>query len=1119
MSLFTFRRSALSLANSMCARTAVFAVLSGVCVQAHAQLDIVAGSPIYNLPISVPPGIGGMAPRLQLEFNGSAAAGSGWAIKGVSLITRCPSTKLVDGRDIAVTFSTSDRLCLDGQRLIQTNETGVVSGVQQNDALGGAGMVREYRTETDSFARIRAYGMAGGNASNGPAYFKVWTKGGQIIEYGVNSNATSNAQITAQGRAVVVAWPVSRIADLNGNFSDFQYDQRDVASGSAVSGAPLPGREWKLAEVRYTGNGSQAPANKVVFEYVDRAAQDRSESFHHGSKAVGIWMLSKIRTYVSGVAVKTVALTYELGPVSRRSRPKQIRECAGATETKCMPATTFNYAPDVAPSYVANQVFKGNAISWLQFNTTGNSRGVLLGNFAGSGRTDILQWSTNAGDNWIFRSTGTGYFSSELLKFSQPLFSNDACLRSSTAADFNGDGVTDILTISQVNVNCPGLQNTLYLSSRYSFAGKNVPIDFTQTSARVTYHTVCSDNDPMKAPSPSSPMTAMKSTTMSPMLAQSCMGTMEPDGSSSRTAGRSYHLVDANNDGRIDVFTSDLPAYARTMDPPDDAALCAGKVCTRLYLQQADGAFVESATNLASRSIYTVPATASNEYWHQPNQAFVNGDKLPDLITSSGVWLARGDGNYDLNGAANIADGCRYSLDVNGDERTDCLPTVFSIAHQKLYVGDGTSMRQLSNFNLTTPGHELLQLGMNGTVQTAGMVTGDVDGDGRSDIIRWKDDPAQNTVYLSNGDGTFTAAGGMGLAGTPLQKSDGTYTFLTGDFTGSGGLEILRLKRDPSGGDSNSNILFVKTSSTPPDQLASVVSGVGLKTTLAWVPLTNSASGTLGSRYLSDCCDPQNNLPRSFYPLVDVTEPIYVVATAKTESTAGDLVQTTEYAYGGLKSSHDGRGALGFRITREQTSAPNGEPVVEETHYSQHGRYVGKPTSQIVRRGALDRWDAPMLSKTTNVYCDSTSADPNGINATLAAPCATTAKVRRPYLRKSTVETWDANNAALPVTTTINTVNHNGDVTNVVASRSGTTAGLPGQVSTQSVTNLFYPDNIAGDAWILGQVQRSTVSSSVPNSIDSIATTPPVPPPPPPPTPAQMAAARAVIYMMLMDTD
>ena len=179
--------------------------------EAQAQVSVSdSGRVGYTFSIAVPPGIAGMAPAVGLQYDGDGAngpMGPGWGISGVSMITRCPTNKMTDGVVRAVQQDVHDKLCLDGQRLIQTDANGaVVNGavsnpsvgnpLQQNDSAGGSGMVREYRTERDTFARVRAYGAAGGSA-DGPAYFKVWTKSGQVFEYGDNSNATANANITA----------------------------------------------------------------------------------------------------------------------------------------------------------------------------------------------------------------------------------------------------------------------------------------------------------------------------------------------------------------------------------------------------------------------------------------------------------------------------------------------------------------------------------------------------------------------------------------------------------------------------------------------------------------------------------------------------------------------------------------------------------------------------------------------------------------------------------------------------------------------------------------------------------------------------------------------------------
>jgi hypothetical protein len=251
-------------------------VAGSFCGAVVAQVSVSSsGSPSYGHAVAVPPGIGGMQPNLSLLYSGGGVngpVGHGWSVQGISMITRCPATRFTDAMASGVKFDQNDKLCLDGQRLIQTDASGnvspaavfdasgkLVSFPQIDDARGLASGWREYRTEKDSFARIRAYGIANGSDLNGPAYFKVWTKAGQIYEYGVSPNvpAAANAAIAAQGKNVVMVWAAGRISDVVGNYIDFKYEVRDVAWGSGpTAGSPTLGREWNLLEVQYTGNGA-----------------------------------------------------------------------------------------------------------------------------------------------------------------------------------------------------------------------------------------------------------------------------------------------------------------------------------------------------------------------------------------------------------------------------------------------------------------------------------------------------------------------------------------------------------------------------------------------------------------------------------------------------------------------------------------------------------------------------------------------------------------------------------------------------------------------------------------------------------------------------------------------
>lgn len=1125
----------------------------GVTAQAASPVSISdSGTPSYSQSIVVPPGIAGMAPNLGFLYSASSVngpVGYGWTVQGISMITRCPGSKLLDGYARPVDYTSNDKLCLDGQRLIQTDSNGVVvngsvtnPGVtnpfQQNDALGGGGMVREYRTEKDMYARIRGYGSANGDPNNGPAYFKVWTKSGQIYEYGVNSNTTANAQITAQGKNLVVAWPVSRISDTVGNYIDFQYEQRDVTWGSANASGVVPGREWNVTEIRYTGNGSQLPSNKVVFEYVDRAdnvngPQDRSEAYHQGSKNVSVRLLSKIRTYINwpanvvqatpptgAVNVKTYRLTYDSGPVTNRSRLTKIVECNG-NETKCMPGTSFNYAAGGSARYVYNTNFRSGALATLPMQNTASSYGLLLGDFNGDGRTDFIRWSDTPAQNALYLSNGDGTFS-QSISFNltgSNLLKSDGCYQS-YVADFNGDGLPDILRVMQAtsssNASCGTVQNILYVNNgNGTFAATTITgIDFSQVVSTMTPITNCSGSTGYCIPSTINGL--------------------------SQTAGANFHLIDVNNDGLMDIVTTIIPAYTTSNPPssvnqpypyapPNDAQLCASTICTHVYVatKTANGVtFTErTTTNLAHRSVYAQPLNkTSGVLWSRPYVLDVNGDGAADFVVNSGTWISRGTGDFDLapnNAVSNIA--CGLAIDVNGDGRTDCLYPSDNRYSQWLAISRGTAAGdtnsgKATNFNLTNAGQE-----MGGT--TVGVSVADIDGDGRGDILSWNDDPSKNVVYLSNGDGTFRPATDFSLVNVQLQKSDGTAAYYLGDFTGRGTTEILRVVANPTANTDTINQLYVKADPTPADQLQSVTTATGLTTSLTWVPLTNSVSGSLGARYTSDRGSATN---AASYPVVDLTVPTYVVATTSADSGVGSNRVNTEYAYAGLKAAADGRGWLGFRETRRQSPAPDGSNLTVWTQFLQDGPQTGVASVTETRLGALNATSPQVLSRSTFIYCDKTAAAGAEASATSAAPCPTTAQVKQPYLYQSKEDGWDLGGNVLPSVTTTNTFDNGGNPTQVVVSTTGTALGAV-QTFTKTTTNVYRDANTAGDNWLLGRLKTATVQNTVPNSLGSIATSAGTAPnaaatagtlPPGSvvtPNPATLAAIQVVVNLLLND--
>ena len=591
---------------------ALAATVVALCVApaAQAQLSISSGgTPVVNLPLAVPPGIAGLVPNLALVHDGRAVngpVGQGWSLQGTSAITRCNGIVATDGTPRPVAHAPDDKLCLDSQRLIQTDASGnALAFPQTGDSLGPDAGVREYRTETDSFARIRAYGVAGGSAANGPAWFKVWTKNGQIIEYGNAGNASANAAVTPTGKTVVAAWLVSRIGDARGNYIDFQYEQRDLAWGSApVGGAATPGHEVTLQEIRYTGTPGRAPGNKIAFLYDERPAaapagmaHDRSEVYVLGSKNVTVKRLARIQTFINTlstpVKVKTYKLGYSQGPASNRSRLEQVTECAGPAEQPCLPATRMEYAAGPGQAYQASAAFRASALAGRVMHsippptsyagaTPPIKYGVITADFDGDGKTDVLRWSENPAENELHFSNGDGSFR-RVTAFNltdQIFYRHDGCF-GSRVADMNGDGLPDILRYRDSRGtwpgeagahDCPAGTTDIYLSNGDgSFTRKPV-----SGVALINKTSVLTHGDPLPG---------------------------EPSGDLiGWTVGHTYYLLDINGDGKMDVVTANLPAQGNVV-PPEPSDPCP-VTCTRVYLGDGQGGFSEIPTNVARKSLY-----------------------------------------------------------------------------------------------------------------------------------------------------------------------------------------------------------------------------------------------------------------------------------------------------------------------------------------------------------------------------------------------------------------------------------------------------------------------------------------------------------------------------------
>lgn len=1108
-------------ASRHCSAIALALALGSAASPTWAQVSVTGGgSPSYSHAIAVPPGIHGLAPRLGVAYGGrDGVLGAGWALTGLSVISRCSASRVLDGKPAGITFAAADKLCIDGQRMIPTDSAGAnpAVGASTNDSLGlASGNYREYRTEVSGYARIRAYGTAyGSNTASGPAYFKVWTKDGRVLEYGNGPSSDANTKATmvlpllaGQAYPPVGTWAVSRIGDIFGNFIAFKYSQRFTNFGSVLNGANA-GLDWVLAEIQYSGN------NKVVFNYVERApATGRaSESYLGSAKSVQKRLLDSVTTYVNSpntalgpaagaVAVATTRFAYAASPSTGRSLLNSIATCPGTSTSLCVPAGSFTYTSGGGDVYVQNTTFPAS-MGVLWSGSSPPAAGVLILDANGDGKADFLAWDayTPTG-NHLYLSNGDGSVtavpvgagSGQFNLTSDILNGADDCI-ATFMGDFDGDGLTDLLRY--------GSPDGTHL--RYSPAGNSCPVRptllFRSNGDGSFTRTV---------------VTFPAGVTL--RIAGAAGTNVNPSGQT-WTAGENFHLLDVDGDGKLDIVTSKLPAVSY-WDYSNDAGNpnpCAAVTCTRVFKGNGSGAFMtELATNMAHVSLANGFDNA-----RVPRTYDIDNDGLADLFLTNDVRgyippqvvpyavRSRGDGNFDILTGAQVCNDayvgvappilvCRaVGLDYNGDGVLDRLVAGDTAATNRLFSSPTgiVATHPVSNFNLTT-GADILKPGKLARDYAAI----DVNGDGRDDILRWNaQDATETALYLSNGDGTFTESSSFTFKDTALQTyfeylDDGTTVkeltsnFLTGDFTGHGNVEFVRFLQ--SGAQ-----LWVKANQLPPDQLATVTGPTGLVSTLYYMPAGNpvvannagNPGAALGARYTTD----RGTVNAASGTLVDAL-PGWLVTTMTSDNGIGGT-RVEEYAYAGFKRDKSGQLAPLFRETRRQSPGANGAPLTRASTFALVPVFGGSLESDSTHASALNATTSGnRLERTTNVYCEQ-AATAAQVNSALASDvhCPVAPVLKRPYTLLTTRTATDLSGAALPTTSVQSAINTDGEPTLVVAKSTMTNAASDTYTTTTTTTYGLANDTSCTDyvncKWILSRPTQVAVNKVVPSTIVATA--------------------------------
>ena len=371
-----------------------------------------SGAATYSIPIMAAEGTAGVAPRISLNYSsgaGNGIAGIGWSIGGLSAITRCKQTYDQDRTVLPITWTDTDRFCLDGQRLLL------------EDPLQTYGAINTvYRTEIDTGARVFIRGSSGGE----PDHFEVQRKDGSTSYYGVSPADASNLSAKYGGGAgQTFIWAIREYRDNIGNPIWFNY--YNDADGQRI-------------HMIYWAYGSGTYKARLVFEYEDRG--DKRTGYVAGVALNAGQRLSTIKSYnnvVNEALIREYKLTYNESIIAndKLSRLTSIEECVGSV---CLPKTEFDWrVPAWTPSM--------NQLSSFSMAENSDLSDFTLADINGDGLMDLV-WIEGAAANGVLNfaiSDGTGYtqqfFDGGGLEFPLP-----GGGRNLTAIDYNLDGRQDI---------------------------------------------------------------------------------------------------------------------------------------------------------------------------------------------------------------------------------------------------------------------------------------------------------------------------------------------------------------------------------------------------------------------------------------------------------------------------------------------------------------------------------------------------------------------------------------------------------------------------------------------------------------------------------------------------
>lgn len=366
------------------------------------------GQAAYSIPIAVPPGRNGIQPNLSLNYNSSSGdgyLGIGWGLSGLSAIQRCAKTIAQDGAPAPITYTDSDRFCLDGRRLVLEDPS---------QTYGADGTW--YRTEQETFSRILLYNPD----EHGPSGFIEWKKDGTLRTFdkkvggataiGETSLHPPNYAPDASSEPIVAqTWALTMVEDRLGNSMTVDYWDPLHCPISQLDTCTSEGgtvREYYPLRISYTGYQYKGASRFVNFKY--RPRTDLLAGYLRGARFERSYVLDQINSidlsrWDGGRKIYQYNLAYnDAAGIGGRTTLASVTQCArrglkpSQNGLTCKPPTSFEYESTSAAFEAKRTV---PALPDVENTDRDFVGGPLVLDLDGNGQDDILSSECTAKEN------------------------------------------------------------------------------------------------------------------------------------------------------------------------------------------------------------------------------------------------------------------------------------------------------------------------------------------------------------------------------------------------------------------------------------------------------------------------------------------------------------------------------------------------------------------------------------------------------------------------------------------------------------------------------------------------------------------------------------------------